>query len=176
MEKTKGKVLIVDDEESIRNLIRYKLEEEGYECQEAARGEEALWTAFMNDFDIVLLDIKMPGLSGIEVLKKMLVQHPDTSAIMITAVAETNTAVEAMRQGAYDYIVKPFDLEDLSMRVRRALERRKLILENKEYQLHLEQKVREQAVQIQEFYEKSNNKNAREQKAPLDMKREHKSP
>lgn len=171
MEETKGTILIVDDEESIRSLISYRLKIEGYECQEVARGDEALWTTFMKDFDVVLLDIKMPGLSGTDVLKKMLIDHPDTSVIMITAVADVNTAVEAMRGGAYDYIVKPFDLEDLSVRVKRALERRKLILENREYQQRLEQKVREQGVQLQEFREKANVTSAEEQRALDDIQR-----
>ena len=154
MGKEQRTVLIVDDEESIRDLIKYKLEMEGYECEQASSGDEALYKAFMKDFDIMLLDIKMPGLSGIEVLKKALVDHPDASILMITAVMDTNTAVEAMREGAYDYVTKPFDLEDLSMRVARALERRRLILENKEYQIRLEQKVKDQSLRIEELHDR----------------------
>ncbi len=109
----------------------------------------------MKDFDLVLMDIKMPGLSGMEALPQMVTDHPDTCVIMITAVADAKTAVEAMKLGAYDYVTKPFDLDDLSMRVRRALERRRLVLENREYQHHLEQKVKQQVEQVEEYYNKA---------------------
>ena len=141
MEKAKGIILIVDDEESIRDLLSTKLKADGYDCEVAADGNEALWKAFMKDFDIVLLDIKMPGLSGMEVLSRIVIDHPDTSVVMVTAVLDTKTAVEAMRQGAYDYVTKPFNLDDLGARIKRALEKRRLILENKEYQRRLNQKI-----------------------------------
>jgi FixJ family two-component response regulator len=109
----------------------------------------------MKDFDLVLMDIKMPGLSGMEALPQIITNHPDTCVIMMTAVVDTETAVQAMKLGAYDYVTKPFDLDDLNMRVQKALERRKLVLENRDYQLRLEQKVHQQAWQIQEYYRKA---------------------
>jgi response regulator RpfG family c-di-GMP phosphodiesterase len=151
MDETKLAILVVDDEESIRGLLRRKLGADGYECDMAADGKEALWKAFMKDFDLVLMDIKMPGLSGMEALPQMVTDHPDTSVVMLTAVADAKTAVEAMKLGAYDYVTKPFDLDDLSMRVRRALERRRLVLENREYQRRLEERVQQQEGRIQQY-------------------------
>jgi response regulator RpfG family c-di-GMP phosphodiesterase len=152
MEEAEVTILIVDDEDAIRSMLTRKLEGEGYRCEVAADGKEALWKAFMKDFDLVLMDIKMPGLPGMEALPQMVTDHPDTCVIMITAVADAKTAVEAMKLGSYDYVTKPFDLDDLSMRVRRALERRRLVLENREYQRHLEQKVKQQVEQVEEYY------------------------
>ena len=166
MEQAIGTILIVDDEEAIRNILSRKLEVDGYHCEVAADGKEALWKAFMKDFDLVLMDIKMPGLSGMEALPQMVTNHPDTCVIMMTAVVDTETAVQAMRLGAYDYVTKPFDLDDLSMRVEKALERRKLLLENRDYQLQLEQKIHQQALQIREHYREAVEALSREQMAP----------
>jgi putative two-component system response regulator len=165
MEEYKGSILVVDDEEAIRNLLCRKLEADGFYCEAAADGKEALWKAFMKDFDLVLMDIKMPGMSGMEALSKLITDHPETSVVMITAVVDTQTAVEAMKLGAYDYVTKPFDLEDLNARVKRALERRRLMVENREYQRNLEQKVKNQVEQIQEYYNKAVDALAREQPA-----------
>jgi putative nucleotidyltransferase with HDIG domain len=148
----KARVLIVDDEEAIRSVIYRKLETEGYECVVESDGTEALETASSQHFDLVLTDVKMPGISGIEVLSKVMDDHPDTAVIMITAVANTQTAVEAMKMGAHDYVIKPFDLDDLSVRVARALEGKRLAIENREYQLGLEKKVEEQVGQIRQYY------------------------
>ncbi len=152
MEESEIAILIVDDEDAIRRMLSRKLESEGYNYDVAADGKEALWKAFMKDFDLVLMDIKMPGLSGMDALPQMVTDHPDTSVIMLTAVADVKTAVEAMKLGAYDYVTKPFDLDDLSMRLRRALERRRLVLENREYQRHLEQRVKEQVEKLEEYF------------------------
>jgi putative two-component system response regulator len=163
MEEYKGSVLVVDDEEAIRSLLCRKLEADSFYCEAAADGKDALWKAFMKDFDLVLMDVKMPGMSGMEALSKLITDHPDTSVVMITAVVDAHTAVEAMKLGAYDYITKPFDLEDLNLRVKRALERRRLVQENREYQRNLEQKVKNQVEQIQEYYNKAVDALAREQ-------------
>ena len=149
MEEAEATILIVDDEDAIRSMLTHKLEADGYRCEVASDGKEALYKAFMKDFDVVLMDIKMPGLSGTETLPQMVSDHPDTCVIMITAVADAETTVEAMKLGAYDYVTKPFNLADLSMRVRRALGKRKLVLENGEYQRRLEQRVRERTAEVQ---------------------------
>ena len=149
MEEVRGAILVVDDEESIRAIITRRLEADGYTCESAADGKEALWKAFMKDFDLVLMDVKMPGISGMEALPQMVTNHPDTCVVMMTAVVDTETAVEAMKLGAYDYITKPFDLDDLGMRVEKALERRKLILENRDYQRRLELRVKQHSEQAQ---------------------------
>ncbi len=155
MEEIKGTILIVDDEESIRNMVARHLELNGYVCETACDAKDALWKAFIKDIDLLLMDIKMPGVSGLEILPQMLTDHPDICIIMLTAVADTETAIEAMRLGAYDYITKPFDLDDLRLRVERALEKRRLTLENREYQRGLEQKVKQQVEQIQEYYKQA---------------------
>lgn len=165
MEEAKGTILIVDDEEAIRGILTRKLASDGYSCEVAVDGKEALWKAFMKDFDLVLMDIKMPGISGMEALPQIVTNHPDTCVIMMTAVVDTETAVQAMKLGAYDYVTKPFDLDDLGMRIEKALERRKLILENRDQQLRLEQKVHQQALQIQEYYRKAVETLSREQLA-----------
>lgn len=163
MDDVKGIILIVDDEELIRDILCRKLQAEGYYCVTALDGQDALKKAFMQDFDIALLDIKMPGVSGIDLLSKIIVHHPDTCVVMATAVADAATAVEAMKLGAYDYVTKPFDMPDLVMRINRALERRKSVLESKEYQRNLEQKVKQQAAQIEEDSRQAIKKPAREQ-------------
>jgi DNA-binding response OmpR family regulator len=163
MEETGGMILVVDDDESIRAVLCRKLKAEGYYCDVAADGREALRKASAKDFDLVLMDIKMPGLSGMEVLSHLVTERPDISVVMITAVVDAKTAVDAMKLGAYDYVTKPFDLDDVSMRVKRALERRKLVLENKEYQLRLEQKVEQQVRQIRQYYQEAIKALSREQ-------------
>lgn len=163
MDEARARILVVDDEESIRSIVSRKLQSEGYDCAVASDGKEAVETASERDFDLVLTDIKMPGMSGIEVLSQMVVDHPDTCVIMITAVSDAHTAVEAMRLGAYDYVTKPFDLDTLTMRVEKALERRRLLLENREYQLRLEQKVEHQVEQIQRYYREAIEALAREE-------------
>lgn len=163
LKELKGRILVVDDEESIRSVIARKLESEGYECVVASDGKLAVETATEQDFDLVLTDIKMPGMSGMEVLSRVVEEHPDTCVIMITAVSDAQIAVEAMKLGAVDFVTKPFDLEALRLRVERALERRRLILENKEYQLNLEQKVEDQVGQMQQYYREAIEALAREE-------------
>lgn len=151
VKKSEG-ILIVDDETSIRRLLKNKLTSDGYQCYEAPDAEQALDELRRNKIGLVLLDIKMPGKSGIELLPEIKSAHSNTSVIMITATADMQTAIQCMDQGAYDYIIKPFELDAITISVARALEKRKLEmekrrleLENKEYQQHLEEKVIEQA-------------------------------
>ncbi len=135
MDKDKGTILVVDDDQAVRSVVSRKMQAEGYDCMTAADGREALEKAVTQTFDLVLLDIKMPGPSGMEVLPQIVSEHSDTCVIMITAVVDTQTAVEAMKLGACDYVTKPFNLDDLSIRVGKALERKRLIKENRELQL-----------------------------------------
>jgi response regulator RpfG family c-di-GMP phosphodiesterase len=165
MSESTPRILIVDDEESIREGVSRKLESEGYSCTIAASGRAALDEAARQDFDLVLMDIKMPGLSGMDVLPRLLAVHPDSSVVMITAVNDTQTAVQAMKLGALDYVTKPFDVDSLMMRVEKALERRKLVLENREYQSRLEQMVEQQMGQIRQYYDGAIQALAREEMA-----------
>ena len=134
MDQSRGTVLVVDDDQAVRSVVSRKMQSAGYDCVTAADGREALEKVSTQTFDLVLLDIKMPGPSGMEVLPQIVTGSPDTCVIMITAVVDTETAVQAMKLGAYDYVTKPFNLDDLSMRVEKALERKRLIKENQEFQ------------------------------------------
>ncbi len=140
----KGRILITDDEKDIRELLKDFLENEGYECQLAANAFEAL-QKFKNDgnFDIIMSDIRMPGKSGLELLEEIKLIDADVMVIMISAVKDIESAITAMEKGAYDYVSKPFKLNEVSFAASKALEKRRLVLENKEYQKHLEKMVEE---------------------------------
>ena len=129
MDDLKASILIVDDEEPIRSVLSSRLQAESYDCVTAVDGEDALEKASNCDFDVVLLDVKMPGMSGIEVLPQMITELPNACVIMSTAVVDLETAVEALNLGAFDYVTKPFDLDDLAMRVGRAIEMKRLLNE-----------------------------------------------
>jgi DNA-binding response OmpR family regulator len=119
----KPRVLIVDDEPAICELIFEDLSELGYSCEIAPDGKCALKKIAEDGFDITLLDIRLPEISGIELLKEIKSKY-SSAVIMITAVDDVNTAVESMKLGALDYIVKPFSLDVLNSRVRAALEKK----------------------------------------------------
>jgi len=147
---TKGRLLITDDEKDIRELLKDFLENEGYECQLAANAFEAL-EKFRNDgnFDIIMSDIRMPGKSGLELLEEVKKINPDVMVIMISAVKDIESAITAMEKGAYDYVSKPFKLNEVAFAASKALEKRRLVLENKEYQKHLEKMVEERTSDLQ---------------------------
>jgi len=144
-----ARVLVVDDEEIIRNLLQRTLETAGYDVTTAANGREALDKVSEAEFDAALLDIKMPGMSGIELLQQLNVHHPQTCVVMVTAVADAETAIEAMKAGAYDYIIKPFASDDVVLKLRTAMQKRYQVLENERKRLELEKKVGEQTQQLQ---------------------------
>ena len=150
------KVLIIDDEPSVRSTLEMLLKSEGHEPHVADDGQQALERISKQEFDVVLLDIRMPGLSGIDVLKTLQDDFPETSVVMVTAVADMATAVETMKLGAYDYITKPFDLDDVLMTVRRAFERRNFLLERKNYQASLEREVSEKTVHLEQKIQELN--------------------
>ncbi len=133
MREVKGRVLVVDDEEPIRDILNRRLEVEGYECTMASDGREAIEIASHQDFDLVLTDMKMPGMSGMEVLAQMATDHPETCVIILTAVADPQISIEAMRLGAYDYVTKPFNLDDVVLRIETALQSRRLGLERRDW-------------------------------------------
>ena len=141
-------ILIVDDEEGIRRLLSQKLSNQGYQCQVAGSADQALDKLRDNTVGLVLLDINMPGKSGVELLPEIKAGYPDTAVMMATANTDTSIAIQCMKNGAYDYINKPFNLQEVVLNVERALDKRRLELELKDYQQHLEQKVKEQAKKI----------------------------
>jgi len=145
-------ILIVDDEPAVRWLLHRKLMSRGYQCQEAGTGDEALDKIRSKPAALVILDIRMPGKSGVEILSEIKSDHPDIAVIIATALAEIDTAIHCMKQGAYDYILKPFNLDEVVLNVERALEKRKLELENRDYQEHLKQKVEKQAKKIRDSF------------------------
>ena len=147
-----GKVLVVDDEDTVRSLLQRTLEGAGYDVATAANGQEALDKVSGIEFDAALLDMKMPGMSGIEVLQQLTAHQPHTCVLMVTAVNDAETAIEAMKLGAYDYITKPFNWDDVLLKVRRAIEKRELLLENERHRLELEKRVGEQAQQLQQQF------------------------
>jgi putative two-component system response regulator len=147
-----ARILIVDDEVRVREILSRKLADSGYECRVAGDGNMALKELGVSPPALVLLDISMPGKSGAEVLKVISAKYPDVAVIMVTAIADIDVAINSMKMGAYDYIIKPIDLKILSLSVDRALEKRSLILENREYQLSLEKKVSDQTRKIRQSF------------------------
>lgn len=123
-------ILIVDDELSMREFLTILLEREGYATSSAANGTEALALLEKEGYDLVISDINMPGLNGIELLERIKLSSPETAVLMITAFSTTEQAVEAMKFGAYDYIAKPFKVEEIKLLVRNALEKQNLVREN----------------------------------------------
>ncbi len=124
-------ILVVDDEKSLRDFLSIMLEEEGYEVVTAHSGESAVKLIKENIFDLVLTDIRMGKSNGISVLETSQKILPDTPVVMMTAFASAETAVDAMKKGAYDYISKPFKIEDIQLIVKNAIEKRKLSEENR---------------------------------------------
>lgn len=152
MVSKRERILIVDDEAMVRRLLSQKLSREGYQCEEADSAEQALDRLRGNSTELVILDIKMPGKSGMELLPEIRAGYPDTAVMMATALTDVNIAIECMKQGAYDYISKPFNLGEVVLSVNGVLERRRLELEIREYQQYLEQKVGEQTKEIRKVF------------------------
>jgi putative two-component system response regulator len=145
-------LLIVDDEAIIRRVLCQKLSMEGYRCEEADTAAQTMNTLTTSPIALVILDIKMPGKSGIELLPEIKSGYHDTAVIMATAVTDINVAIQCLKQGADDYICKPFNLEEVSLSVQRALEKRRLKLEVREYQQFLEERVEEQTGEIRKLF------------------------
>ena len=130
MDTAPARVLVVDDERSMRELLSIVLRREGYDVTLAENGRTAVGAMERGRFDLLISDIKMPDMSGVEVLREAKRIDPDILGIMITAFASADTAIEAMRLGAHDYLSKPFDVDELKIKVRNALEQRQLRQEN----------------------------------------------
>ncbi|MBI5183014.1 MAG: sigma-54-dependent Fis family transcriptional regulator [Nitrospinae bacterium] len=124
------KILVVDDEKGMREFLSIMLKKEGYEVISAEGGGEAIDLIKDDSFDLVITDIKMPRLDGLTVLNAIKEIEPHTPVIMITAFAATETAVEAMKKGAYDYITKPFKIDEIRLIIKKALEKKRLEEEN----------------------------------------------
>lgn len=126
-----AKILVIDDEKSIRNTLKEILEFEKHEVQDAADGAEGLAKIEGEKFDVVLCDIKMPKMDGLELLEKVMELQPETSVIMISGHGNIETAVEAIKKGAFDFIAKPLDLNRMLITLRNALDRSHLVKETR---------------------------------------------
>jgi putative nucleotidyltransferase with HDIG domain len=153
----RGQVLVVDDDRAVRRSLAKVLETIGLTAHEAETGAEAM--AMLDRFDdvpLVVTDIYMPEMDGLALLEQVLRRRPDTAVLVLTGVAEVSTAVEALQRGAYDYLAKPILIEEFKTRVEKALERRRLSIENRflqqTYQQRLESQVRELARRNQEQF------------------------
>jgi response regulator RpfG family c-di-GMP phosphodiesterase len=146
--------LVVEDQDRLRAALVRSLQQGGYTCLEARSGREALavLAAQTQRVHVLLSDIRMPEMDGLTLLGEVRERYPDLAAVMVTGVAEVETAVQCLQRGAYDYITKPFQLSEVHARIERAVERRRLLIENRQYQRHLADLVSQQAVRIEELY------------------------
>jgi DNA-binding NtrC family response regulator len=136
------KILVVDDEPGMRNLLTKVLTKEGSFVTACASGDEAIEALAGEDFDLAVLDIEMPGMNGIELLKKLKDKAPTLHVVMITAYGSLQSAVDAMRLGAYDYLTKPFEVEEIKLVVAKAIEHQRLLSENRALHEELEENYR----------------------------------
>src|ERR1700691_3419665 len=144
------RILVVDDEEPIREIVASMLGTAGYACKQAASGLEALAILTSGEeFELMLSDLMMADLDGIGLLERTKEKYPDMPVVMVTAVHDISVALAAIRNGAYDYLLKPFEREQLLATVSRALENRRLKMENRNYQLNLESLVEARTNQLQ---------------------------
>jgi response regulator RpfG family c-di-GMP phosphodiesterase len=142
------RILIVDDDEAVRDVISVLLKEEGYHCVVATGPEMALDLAAAEETPLVISDMKMPGRDGLWLLENFRQRFPDTSVIMLTGYGDTEAAVDCLRRGAVDYLLKPPKLTDLIRAIERALAKRRIELARKRYQKKLERKVRDRTTEL----------------------------
>jgi putative two-component system response regulator len=147
------RILVVDDEPIIARLVAQRLQQRGYACATALGAQEALEKITADGFELVISDINMPGMSGIDLLSRVHKTHPGTAFIMLTGVDDHATAVRSLELGAYGYIIKPFEANELFINVSNALRRRELELERDRYEERLERDVRERTAEIRDTQE-----------------------
>ncbi len=141
-------ILVVDDEEAIREVVSTMLESKGYHCTAVSNGRAAQDFVKRATPDLVLSDMIMPEMDGIKLLEWLRQYDPEIPVIMVTAIHDISTALEAIRRGAYDYILKPFEKDQLYLGVNRALQHRRLVAENRNYQRDLERQVEERTARL----------------------------
>jgi putative nucleotidyltransferase with HDIG domain len=150
-EPNASRCLVVDDEPRLRRVLVRLLEGEGFICREAGSGTEALELMQKEPAPLVISDLRMPEMDGVALLREIIARWPDTAVIMVTAVAEVESAVACLQIGALDYVAKPFHLDEVRARVMQALDKRRLKLELEGYRHQLEVRVKEQARRIEEL-------------------------
>jgi DNA-binding NtrC family response regulator len=138
--RKKPRILVVDDEWAMQEALRDWLKEDGYEVGLASSGEEAIVQAKQKNWEVILLDLKMPGMDGLEALKRLKEVNPEAEILMMTAYATVDTAVQAMKEGAFDYLVKPFDPDEVEMQIKKIVQHKDLVLENLLLRKTLEEK------------------------------------
>ncbi|MEQ1693267.1 MAG: response regulator, partial [Gemmatimonas sp.] len=142
----------MDDETPLRLLLRRLMEAEGFLCREASSGDEALVLLHAEPVPLVLSDFHMPGMDGGALLREIQTLWPDTAVVMITAVSDVNIAVRCLEAGAIDYVTKPFAIGEVRARVNQALDKRRLLIENRDYRMALEERVTQQARKYEELF------------------------
>jgi putative two-component system response regulator len=152
MSKNRGQVLIVDDEVYIQEILKSTLEDADYDCVTVGSAEAALTALQVQEFDIAFTDIRMPGKQGTELLQEIKAGFPEIIVIMITAIDSAGMAIESMRLGAYDYIVKPFNLDQVLISANRALDKRRLENANRDYQKYLQQIADERSAETRRLF------------------------
>jgi putative nucleotidyltransferase with HDIG domain len=148
-----SRILVVDDEAHVRSMISATLERQGYEVVMASGGREALEAIDHEGFELILTDIVMQEGNGLALLERIHAQNPNLPVIMVTAIHDISVAIDSMRRGAYDYLLKPFEREHLVATVQRALEHRQALQESRTYQQNLEQVVRARTEMLRQAME-----------------------
>ena len=148
-----ARILVVDDEPSIRSMIGSTLERQGYDVQLASSGREGMKILETNAFDLVLTDIVMQDGNGITLLERIHGQQPQLPVVMVTAIHDISVAIDSMRRGAYDYLLKPFERDHLVNTVQRALDHRQALQDSHNYQQNLEQVVRARTEMLRQAME-----------------------
>jgi response regulator RpfG family c-di-GMP phosphodiesterase len=144
--------LVVDDEPRLRRVLVRLLEADGFVCREAGSGVEALEALEREPVPLMLSDVRMPLMDGVALLREVTQRWPDTAVVMVTAVADVDSAVNCLHLGALDYVAKPFHLDEVRARVSQALDKRRLLLENRNYHRRLEERVEVQARRMEEMF------------------------
>ncbi len=153
--KFSSRLLIVDDDSSVRKLVSSTLSGAGYHCDDVGDSAAAWQRLQQSDVDLMTLDIRMPGATGLELLNRIRHGFPDVAILMLTGSGETSMAIQALTQGAYGYLLKPFARAELLIQVEKALEKRRLVIENRSYTRRLEETVGEQTRIIRAAHEET---------------------
>jgi putative nucleotidyltransferase with HDIG domain len=151
--RSAARILVVDDEAHVRSMIAATLERQGHEVTLASGGREALDALEQSSFELILTDIVMQDGNGLALLEHIHAEHPNLPIIMVTAIHDISVAIDSMRRGAYDYVLKPFEREHLVATVQRAIDHRKALQETRTYQQNLEQVVRARTEMLRQAME-----------------------
>ena len=152
MSKNKAQILVVDDEVHVQEILKSTLEDAGYECVAMSDAESALTVLASQNFDIALLDSRMAGAQGTELLQDIKKRYPEVVVLLITTIDNASTAIENIRFGAYDYIVKPLNLDHVLISVNRALDKRRLENANRDYQKYLQRIAEESSAETRRLF------------------------